>query len=156
MKTPDSSRRSAFVSPRPNRREAIATGLAAIWALPALADEPYVKVRDLWAERGEFSDLARNLNGKLISVRGYMAPPLKPEVDFFVLTKIPMAFCPFCDNSVSWPDDLMLVKMSGAITVVQFNTLIVSRGILDLGAETDPATGFVSRVRLIDAGYHVA
>ena len=32
---------------------------------------------------------------------------------FFVLTRIPMAVCPFCDSEANWPDDLVLVETSG-------------------------------------------
>ena len=141
----------------PSRRGMMLGGLAAMaHGSTARAEPPIVKVRDLWAEHGAFSDLARSLDGKRIMTKGYMAPPLKPEIDFFVLTRIPMAFCPFCDNSVSWPDDLMLVRMASAINVVQFNTLIMTDGVLDLGTKTDEATGFVSRVRLVEASYRVA
>ena len=123
---------------------------------PALAAPAEVKIRDLWAARGEFSDLAKGLDGRRIAVRGYMAPPLKPEIDFFVLTKIPMAFCPFCDNAASWPEDLMLVKVAGATNVVEFNRLITTEGLLELGTKTDEATGFVSRIRLLSASYSLA
>lgn len=125
---------------------------------PVLAGDepPLVKIRDLWAERGEFSELAKILNGRLVTLRGYMAPPLKPEIDFFVLTKIPMAFCPFCDNEISWPEDLVLVQVKSLSTVTQFNTLIICEGQLEIGTKTDLATGFVSRVRLNDATYRIA
>ena len=39
-------------------------------------------------------ELATALEGKRIRVEGYMAPPLKAESTFFVLTKRPMAVCP--------------------------------------------------------------
>ena len=134
-------------------RRTMLAGAALLVTSPARAEPELVKIRDLWAAHGEFSDLAKRLNGTRIAVRGYMAPPLKPEIDFFVLTKIPMAFCPFCDNAASWPEDLMLVKVAGATRIVEFNTLITTEGVLELGTATDEATGFVSRVRLVSASY---
>ena len=143
---------AATSRPTATRRSLIVGGLAlVVWPAAGRAGSAEVKIRDLWGERGRFSDLARSLEGKRIAVRGYMAPPLKAETDFFVLTKLPMAFCPFCDNAASWPDDLMLVKVVDAVAVVQFNTPIVSEGLLELGIQTDAATGFVSRIRLTDA-----
>ena len=65
---------------------------------PAHAAER-INIAELWAEGAEFSHKARGLAGKTVELRGYMAPPLKPEVDFFVLTTLPMAVCPFCDNA---------------------------------------------------------
>ncbi len=144
--------------PRLISRRATLLGAAGMMGAAGLASAgpTEIKVRDLWAERGEFSALAKSLDGQRVVVRGYMAPPLKPEINFFVLTKIPMAFCPFCDNDVAWPDDLVLVQVASLKEVVQFNTLIISEGVLELGTKTDAATGFVSRVRLIDAQYRIA
>lgn len=140
-----------------SRRALMLGAMGAVMSFPAAwGGETQVKIRDLWAEHGEFSELAKQLAGKRIAVRGYMAPPLKAEIDFFVLTRIPMAFCPFCDSNASWPDDLMLVRVANALAVVPFNTLIVTEGVLDIGTETDEATGFVSRVRLVDAQYRAA
>ncbi len=137
-----------------NRRGILACGIGFFASMTAHATESErIKVRDLWAERGEFSELAQRLDGKQVELRGYMAPPLKPEIDFFVLTRIPMAVCPFCDSGVSWPDDLMLVKSPVSIKVVEFNELIIASGRLEIGTKTDETTGFVSRVRLLDATY---
>lgn len=84
-------------------------------------------------------------------MRGYMAPPLKPEVSFFVLTRIPLAVCPFCDTEASWPDDLVAVEVGKLTTPTAFNYLISVVGRLETGGKTDATTGFVSRVRLVDA-----
>ncbi len=135
----------------PSRRSIIAAGLAcAAGAGPARAAER-TKIRDLWAAGGSFSAEASRLAGKSIEMRGYMAPPLKPEALFFVLTRIPMAVCPFCDTEAAWPDDLVVVETRRALIPSAFNDLITVTGVLELGAKTDSATGFVSRVRLVDA-----
>lgn len=112
-----------------------------------------VKIRSLWGDRGTFSDVAQNLNGKSVEMRGYMAPPLKPEIDFFVLTRIPMGVCPFCDTEASWPDDLVVVYMEKSLQPVSFNDLITVTGTLELGTKTDATTGFVSRIRLMQGEF---
>ena len=67
---------------------------------------------------------------------------------FFVLTKRPMAVCPFCESEAEWPDDILAVFASRVVDAIPFNVPIVSGGVLRLGAHADAETGFVSRVRL--------
>jgi hypothetical protein len=127
----------------------IATGV------PAAAAEP-VSFGTLVVRGGEFSDTAKKLARSEIEMQGYMAPPLKPDVTFFVLTQLAAEFCPFCDSEESWPDDIVLVLMRRRTSALKYDQLIKVRGILELGAQTDPATGFVSLVRLVDAQYRLA
>ena len=89
--------------------------------------------------------------GQRIAVIGFMAPPLKAESNFFVLTKKPMAVCPFCEKEADWPDDILAIYAKRVVDVVPFNVRILVKGRLELGPMTDRDTGFVSRVRLIDA-----
>lgn len=142
---------------RPNRRHLLKSSFAALVLpiSPARAAER-IKIRDLWAGGGNFSPLAEKMVGQTIEMQGYMAPPLKPEIDFFVLTRIPMAVCPYCDTEASWPDDLILVYTGIAMSPVPFNDLIKVTGKLELGTKTDTATGFVSRARLMAAEFHNA
>jgi hypothetical protein len=86
-------------------------------------------------------------------MRGYMAPPLKPEIPFFVLTKEPTAICPFCDSAAAWPEDIILVLLSRPVHAIQYDRAIAVTGLLEIGTETDEDTGFVSRARLRDAKY---
>ena len=83
-----------------------------------------------------------------------MAPPLRAISRFFVLTKRPMAVCPFCESEADWPDDIIAVYTERIITMVPFNKRIQVRGTLTLGAYTDPATKFVSRLRLTKASFY--
>ena len=46
-------------------------------------------------------------------MHGYMAPPLKPESRFFVLTREPLALCPFCQSDAEWPADIVVVYLEG-------------------------------------------
>src|SRR4030088_3342856 len=105
-------------------------------------------VADRWAAGGEFSPKAKQLAGEVVELRGYRAPPLKPEVEFFVLTTLPMAVCPFCDSAAAWPEDIVLVYLNRPVRALPYDRLIGVSGTLQIGTETDAGTGFVSRVRL--------
>ncbi len=115
---------------------------------------------DIWNENSElpdgeldFSDQAKFLSGQQVAMRGYMAPPLKPEVKFFVLTRLPTAICPFCDAAAAWPKDIVLALMNRPMRVLDYDRLIEVSGTLQVGTTTDADTGFVSRVRLADSTY---
>lgn len=114
-----------------------------------------IRIRDLYGHGAAFSDQALALNEQRVQIQGFMAPPLKPDADFFVLTKLPMAVCPFCDSELDWPNDIVLVRLRGRQDWVDFNQPIVVTGTLALGTEIDAATGFVSRVRLVDANFEL-
>ena len=140
------------------RRFALATLGALVLPLAAprlarAAAEGPVKLRDLYARGGGLSDLGRALLGERIEVEGFMAPPLRAESDFFVLTKMPMAVCPFCETSAEWPSDILAVYTRRTVDVVPFNVRIVTRGVLEDGEYRDPATGFLSLLRLTEATY---
>ena len=100
-----------------------------------------------------FSDKVRSLAGRPVGMRGFMAPPLKPEARFFVLTEVPMSICPFCSSDADWPDDIVVVYLEAAQTFVQANAQIEVSGTLEVGSWIDPETGFVSLLRLIHAKF---
>ena len=142
-------------------RRAFLTGAAATAGLallpkPSRAGNRPVKMRDLYNKDLSYSDRARAWEDTRISVSGYMAPPLKAESTFFVLTKRPMSVCPFCETEAEWPDDILAVYTKRIFKVVGFNVPIIVHGILKLSAYKDPETGFVSRVRLVDSSYEKA
>lgn len=129
---------------------ALATTRAA-WAAEQISfDELYGKISVLGLT---FSDKVKALEGKPVRMRGFMAPPLKAEADFFVLTQIPMALCPFCSSDADWPDDIIVVYLDRAQTFEQANRTIEVSGTLEVGSRTDPETGFVSLLRIVGAGY---
>jgi hypothetical protein len=121
-------------------------------AVPALANER-VGFSDLWTPDFDFSDKAQRLAGIAVDMRGYMAPPLKPEIPFFVLTREPTAICPFCDSAATWPEDIILVLLSRPVHAIAYDRAISVSGVLEIGTETDEATGFVSRARLRESKY---
>lgn len=113
-------------------------------------DELYGKVSVLGLT---FSDKVKSLEGRSVAMRGFMAPPLKAEADFFVLTEIPLALCPFCSSDADWPDDIIVVYLDRAQTFEQANGIIEVSGKLEVGSWTDPETGFVSLLRIVGAGF---
>ncbi len=93
------------------------------------------------------SDKLVSLDGIDVTIEGYMAPPLKAELDYFVLTKVRLAFCPFCSTAADWPDDIALVYMMGEpATVTQAPVRVIGR--MEIGQSRDEETGMVSLVRI--------
>lgn len=147
---------------RPSRRRVLAAAAAGAWCLgrgPAEASE-LVTFEGLYKSYSvlglAFSDRVVGLKGRDVVIQGYMAPPLRAESDFFVLTREPLAICPFCQSDADWPLDIVVVYLRGASPLVQAGARVAVTGRLDLGSLTDPRTGFVSQVRIVDAGYRVA
>lgn len=122
-------------------------------AAPLTFDDLYSKFSPLGLE---FSPKAKSLNGQSVEMSGFMAPPLKAEAKFFVLTEIPMSICPFCSTDADWPDNIVVIYLDEAQTFVQPGTRIEVSGTLEVGSWTDPETGFLSRLRLRGASYWAA
>jgi hypothetical protein len=95
-----------------------------------------------------FSEKLKGLNGNSIVMSGYMAPPLKPSLDFFVLTLQPMAICPFCDSDASWPSNIVVVYLKKRKTIEAITNALQVTGTLDIGRHVDKTTGFVSQIRI--------
>lgn len=108
-------------------------------------------IRDLYNRDRSFSDLALRLEGKEARFTGFMAPPLKAEAHFFVLTKMPMAVCPFCETEAEWPDDILPVFTKRVVRVMPFNVRVTARGRFSMERHVDEETGFLSLLRLTDA-----
>ncbi len=136
-----------------------AASCLSLTAAPASAQQT-LSFGELYSKIGvlglEFSDKVRQLTGSNIEMGGFMAPPLKAEADFFVLTEIPMSICPFCSSDADWPDNIVVVYLDKKQTFVQPSTRISVTGDLESGSWTDPETGFVSLLRLRNARYKVA
>lgn len=115
--------------------------------------ENSLKLRELYDKGTVLSQLAKDLEGQYVTIDGYMAPPLQAMSNFFVLTRRPMAVCPFCETEADWPDDILAIYTKRTVKVRDFNDKIKVRGILKLGKFIDPDTGFLSMVRLENAVY---
>ncbi|MDR2391287.1 MAG: hypothetical protein LBE84_06390 [Planctomycetota bacterium] len=96
----------------------------------------------------KMSDKLTALRGRKVRMAGFMAPPLKPTLSFFVLTSVPMSICPFCSSDADWPADIVLVKLAGPVEALPFDRPIWVEGTLETGTEVDKETGFVSLVRI--------
>ena len=101
----------------------------------------------------EFTDHVKSRAGKTVAMMGYMAPPLSVESDFFVLTREPLAICPFCQSDADWPVDILVVYLAKATPLVTAGARVMVTGKLEVGSWTDLATGFISQIRLRDASY---
>ncbi len=135
----------------------LSLGVSLVALRPAFAAAPDLTFDELYSSFSalglQFSDKVKTLTGQEISIRGFMAPPLKAEAAFFVLTEIPMALCPFCSTDADWPDNILVVYLDGKQTFTQPNQRIEARGMLERGSWTDPETGFVSQLRLRGARF---
>ena len=98
-----------------------------------------------------FSDTLNSLNGSEVTMTGFMAPPLKPSINFFVLTETPMAVCPFCSTDADWPYNMVVVYVNGSVDALPYDQEVTVTGTLDLGSYMEGDTGFVSQVRLLEA-----
>ncbi|WBU59745.1 hypothetical protein [Paracoccus albus] len=135
------------------RRNAILSMAAFGCAGRAFASDEPILLRDLYNKDRSFSELAEGLKGQRITVEGFMAPPLRAESKFFVLTRRPMSVCPFCSSAADWPTDIVAIYTKRLVKVLAFNIPIGVTGVLELGTHRDEDLGFVSRVRLVDAVY---
>ncbi|WP_298706104.1 hypothetical protein [uncultured Veillonella sp.] len=97
------------------------------------------------------SDTLQSLNGSTVTMQGYMAPPLKPSINFFVLTQVPMSICPFCSTDADWPSNIVVVYLDDSVTALPYDQDITVTGQLELGSYIDSETGFVSLVRIRNA-----
>jgi hypothetical protein len=117
------------------------------------ASETELGFNELYERESVLTDKCAELAGREVTMTGFMAPPLKAEAQFFVLTGVPMAICPFCESEAQWPDNIVLVTTDEPVRAIPFNRPIRVTGVLETGFEKDPETGFVSLIRLVDANY---
>ena len=143
-------------------RRGFAFGLAAAaLAQPASAAPPgtiaFADLYEIIPGQGlRLSPKVQNLAGQPVTMRGFMAPPLKPESDFFVLTRFPMSICPFCSSEADWPSDIVVIYLSASARTLSPSQIISVSGRLDTGAKMDANTAFVSLVRIVEAQWQVA
>ena len=134
-------------------RRRVLAGALALVAGPAHAADR-LRFDDLyagWSVTGlRFSDRAQGLVGHVATMAGFMAPPLKAEADFFVLTREPLSLCPFCSSDAEWPPDIVVAYLRRSAQPTAPNAIIEVTGTLELGSWTDPGSGFVSQARLRD------
>lgn len=149
-------------NPKPMNRRSLLLGLAALSAgslpLTSAAQAPeLLAFEEMYADVSalglRFSEKLERLAGSAVRMQGFMAPPLKAEAKFFVLTQSPVSLCPFCSTDADWPDSIVVVFLEKAQDFVQANRLIEVTGILEVGSALDEETGFVSLVRITNARF---
>jgi hypothetical protein len=143
-----SLRRTFFLS-------ALLLWMSAVQAADNISLDTLLSFESLYKSVGvlgtQYSERAKLLKGREVRMRGYMAPPLKPESKFFVLTREPVAVCPFCSSDAQWPSDIVVIYLSSTLGPLNFSQRIEVVGKLEMGSWTDPETGFVSQVRIVNA-----
>ena len=105
----------------------------------------------LSTEAPELSPMLKALDGKMVELEGYMAPPLKLGLDWFQLTALPVGSCAFCSGASQWTPDIALVYVEGADDGAEMLfTWAPLRvvGELHIGENVDIETGMVSLVRI--------
>lgn len=117
-----------------------------------IAQASWLSFSDMYSGVGSngliLSDTLTSQEGQEVTMQGYMAPPLKPSINFFVLTEYPMAVCPFCSSDADWPENIVVVYLDEPVTALPYDSPISVTGTLSLGNEVDWDTGFVSLVRI--------
>ena len=121
-------------------------------AAVSLAQATWLSYDEMYSGAGAnglvMSSTVTNLNGSEVTMSGYMAPPLKPSINFFVLTEYPMAVCPFCSTDADWPENIVVVYLDEPVTALPYDAPITVTGTLSVGSSIDAETGFVSLVRI--------
>jgi hypothetical protein len=130
----------------------IAAALGLGLLTPAVAARR-VRMFELYGDDNDFSPLAKELNGQRVAMQGFMAPHLKVDSDFFILSNTPVETCPFCASEGDWIDSIVFVRMRRKQEAVDPGAVIMVEGKLEIGPEKDPETGFFSKVRITEADF---
>ncbi len=122
--------------------------------IPLSFDEFYVNFKPWAYELPEFSDKLLALDGRTVIIEGYMAPPLKLDLDWFQLTRVPIMGCIYCSGVGSWvPDIVQVYNETGALPFTLQPLRVV--GELHIGESVDPETGMVSLIRIYAQDYTI-
>jgi hypothetical protein len=131
------------------RRAILSAAFAAPFAPRALAAERigFDELYGAWTVEGlRFSRKVEALSGRAVTLCGFMAPPLKAEADFFVLSRKPMALCPFCSFNADWPADIVVVYLRRQAEPVDATVAIQATVVLERGSWTDPGLAGLPKV----------
>lgn len=136
-----------------NRRHIMALTLSGLIAAPALlraADVP-IERRNLYNKDPNFfgsRSVARRRRGHGIGLHGVGAQGggrvLRPHQDSD-------GHLPVLRSAAQWPDDILAVHTQRIVRPIPFGVAIETRGPLELGAKRDAETGFIGRMRVVDA-----
>ena len=119
------------------RRTCLIAAATLSLAGPARAAAQRIRMFELYDEDDQFSPLAQQLTGKRVSIQGFMAPHLKVDSDFFILSNTPVETCPFCASEGDWIDSIIFVRMRTKQEAIDPGTLILAEGTLEVGPARD-------------------
>jgi hypothetical protein len=127
------------------RREFLGAGLAIAVAGAARAEAEFdlSALHDGWA-----TPQMRALAGLHVRVRGFALPHRGLSARFFVLAADPTTICPHC-RPAPGSDAILAVEPRDRFDLEPGPAIWAGR--LDLGGRIDPASGYFSRARLLDA-----
>lgn len=128
-----------------NRRAILGAGLAALIVGPARAETEFdlSSLREGWT-----ASETRALAGMQVRVHGFALPHRGLSARVFVLAADPTTVCPHCRPDPG-SDAVLAVEPRDRFEMTPGPAIWTGR--LDLGGRIDPATGFFSRARLLDA-----
>ena len=112
--------------------------------IPLKFDE-FFEDYDPWStEPPVLSPRLKALDGKRVLMEGYMAPPLKLGLDWFMLTAVPVGSCPFCSGASQWTPDIALIYVEGQEGLEDLYTYypLKVEGELHIGEVVDTETGY--------------
>lgn len=93
------------------------------------------------------SDKLVSLDGRKVTMQGFMAPPLQLDLSWFQLTLAPMGACPFCASAETvLPDMVTVYPVNESVTYTWEGVRVT--GLLEVGPASDPETGMYSLIRM--------
>jgi hypothetical protein len=128
-----------------DRRMFLCAGLASAVAVPARAEAEFdlASLREGWTAPDVLA-----LAGRRARVAGFALPHRGLAARFFVLAADPATICPHCRPDPG-SDAIVAVEPRDRFDAAPGPAIWDGR--LDLGGRIDPASGFFSRARLLDA-----
>lgn len=94
--------------------------------------ERYVVSEDFYGYLPEFSNKLKKLEGKEVTVKGYMLP-IEPENDLFLLSRNPFASCFFCGGG--GPESVIELNLKSGHPKFKMDQVVTIKGKLRLNNE---------------------
>lgn len=115
--------------------------------VPLRFSEFFVDFDPRSTEAPKLSDKLLSLDGRRVVIEGYMAPPLQLGLDWFMMTRFRLGFCPFHSSAATITPDIALIYVEGP-ELQQSDEPLRIEGELHVGEAVDWRTGMVSLVRI--------
>ncbi|ABW35042.1 hypothetical protein DAERI_020106 [Deinococcus aerius] len=103
----------------------------------------------------EFSPLALSLNGREVSLDGFVAPGEEGELpELLVLTAFPLRECPYCLEAADWPNEVegmwrhVLVELPRGMNIPAPGSHVRVVGRLELGNRPMPVENVATPLHL--------